>query len=447
MNNASERGHTSRKEQAILGRSPRLKGETAAWVAWAGLAWLAVAGCASPPQRPLECLGPWAVGCRRAIAVDPARRDRTLPLAIWYPVEPDQATGRRASYTFYRRWPLTLRLRSDVAVADAPVSRARKWPLIVFSHGAPTLETQSPNYVETLASWGFVVVGVRHVGSSIFDRRTPLQSPAPGVGTVTDGGKSFDAYDVAVAAKRGERWALDLASRPENHSLNRPFDVWFTINWVAEQGEAPSSFLHDAVDATRVGVTGHSAGGSTALAAAASYGDVPPDPRIRAIVAISAAVAGVIPDKVLRTVAAPTLFVVGDRDERAPWEAETLRAAKLIASQPAAIVKVRGAGHCQFADIEGFAYRLRTLGLYPWTWSWLGGRVLSRAYRECHKEGMLAPCTAQRLLDKYAVAFFRLHLQGDRTVADTLSPARARRDEPAVELLTPPFPDPARVSK
>ena len=407
------------------------------WVLSASLA----LGCARPPKRPMEHMGPWAVGYRRATGVDHRRGGRTLPMAIWYPVEPEKAQGKRASYTCFESALLTLGVRSDVAVRDAPISRARRWPLVVFSHASPSLETQSPNYVETLASQGFVVVGVRHVGNTVFESFRDGQALESITRTVmargTDGEavareERFSAYEIAAAARHGEAWALELVGNPRHFNLVRPFDVWFTIDWMAEQAGRPASFLHGLVNTDRVGVTGHSGGASTALAAAMGYGGLPPDPRIRAVVPIATAGAALIPDEALRTITAPVLFVTGDNDERAPWRGETLRASQLVSSSCATIARIRGAGHAHFADIDGFAHRVKSLGLYPWTWRWIGIGRLLRTYREVHAPGMLSPYEAQRILNEHAVAFLARHLKGEHPSQAARPTARHRCGRPAI---------------
>lgn len=412
-----------------------------------GLAALAVvlAGCASPVRRPMEMMGPWAVGFRRATAVDERRGGRELPLAVWYPVAPAEALGRRARYTCLRHPLLTLSIRSDVAVRDAPPARGHAWPLVVFSHAAPSLETQSPNYVETLASHGFVVIAPRHVGGSTFETQRAAKVEALATRTVTSrdvGGRlvtrreTVSVPQVIAAAQRGEAWALELAGSADHVNFARTFDVWSVIDWAAAQARDPSSFLYRAADAERVGVTGHSAGGCTALAAAAGYGGRPPDPRILAIVPVAAAGTTLIPDETLRTVTAPALFIAGDRDEVAPWTAEAMRACRLLGSRPADIVKIHNAGHCHFADVDGFAHLAKAMGLYPWAWQWPSGRRLRRTYREAHADGTLTPYEAQRILNKYAVAFLLRHLKGDTARDAAFATSPARHDEPLVEIIT-----------
>ena len=395
----------------------------------------------------METMGPWAVGFRRARATDARRGGRKLPLAIWYPVAPAEAQGRRAGYSCVPLPLMPLRVRSDTAVWDAPIARARKWPVVIFLHGLPSLETQSPNYTETLASHGFVVVAVRHTGTSVFsigrDVRRWLSALKKGAtpdlprtlpGEQPPGGLCA----TAAAARRGEAWALEWAGRPSAFCLSRTFDAWFAMDWVAEQARTPSSFLHGAVDPDRVGLTGHSAGGSICLAAAAGYGGSPPDPRIRAIVPIAPAGTAFVPAEALDTVAAPALFVAAGSDKLAPWAEETRRVFDLIPSRAKAIARIRGAAHTHFADIEGYVHLAKSFGFYPWVWRLVGPAFLSRLYDDTHAPGALPAYESQRLLNKYAVAFLALHLKGDDAGRALLTPGQAGGHEPAVDLLTRP---------
>jgi len=414
----------------------------------AGIALLALVGCCPPPQRPRESMGPWAVGFRRATATDAARGGRPLPLAIWYPVEPGKATGRRASYTCFQHPLLVIGMRSDVAVWDAPISRAQRWPLVIFCHGLPSFETQSPCYMETLASQGFVVVSIRHTGSSTFDVSRKLRAwlakaengtPRELPDALPGDPQGLSPCAILAAARQGEPWAIERASRPEAFHLARPLDVWRTIDWMAEQARTPSSFLYQAVDAERVGVTGHSAGGYVSLAAAVSYDGHPPDPRICAILPIATAFTRILPDEALRTITAPALFAVGGKDKVAPWERDTRQALDAVSSPAPVAVRIRGAGHTHFADIDGIACAVKRSGLYPWSWPLISaaGHNFQRAYyREARAKDLLPPYEAQRILNKYAVAFFALHLKGDTSCRATLSPGYARIHEPAVDFVT-----------
>jgi len=77
----------------------------------------------------------------------------------------------------------------------------------------------------------------------------------------------------------------------------------------------------------------------------------------------------------------------------------------------------------------------RPLGLYPWAWQWPSGRRLRRACREVHADGMLTPYEAQRILNKYAVAFLLRHLKGDTGSDAVFTTSPARHDEPLVEII------------
>ena len=71
------------------------------------------------PVDPPGQLGPLAVGYEAFTSVDSDRADRSLPVEVWYPVDPGDAQGLPA--VTYPLAPL-IGLESEVAVAGAPVS-------------------------------------------------------------------------------------------------------------------------------------------------------------------------------------------------------------------------------------------------------------------------------------------------------------------------------------
>jgi Chlorophyllase enzyme len=124
--------------------------------------------------------GPRRVGRISFLAVDSTRREamtsdpadfRELVFHVWYPS--DAAAGTRASYvdaslqdSVFRRAfsfaELLARVRSN-ALADVPVSgAARRYPVILFSHGLGMLSRLYTSFIENLASHGYIVVGVDH---------------------------------------------------------------------------------------------------------------------------------------------------------------------------------------------------------------------------------------------------------------------------------------------
>jgi predicted dienelactone hydrolase len=132
-----------------------------------------------------------------------------LKLAIWYPSEAPAQPTQVGPY------------RLDVAMDGAPSGRAL--PLIVMSHGIGGSSLDSSNLAVSLAQAGFVVVAVTHSGDNYEDRS-----------------RSF--------------LRRNFADRPRH--VTRAIDFMLS--------EWPG---HRAIDPRRIGIFGHSAGGTTSLIA------------------------------------------------------------------------------------------------------------------------------------------------------------------------------------
>ncbi|MEQ8843083.1 MAG: hypothetical protein RIB98_19070 [Acidimicrobiales bacterium] len=171
-------------------------------------------------------IGPYPVGVT----------SRELPtgnlVEIWYPAGPD-AEGQTDTYAVRDFTPEVMRalvpadIDDQVTVAagrDASTAEDGPFPLVMFSHGSTSFRFQSTNLAHHLASWGLVVASADHPSRSLANF---LERP--------EGGPS-SADDVLAA--------LELVTTdPE---------------------------LGPAIDADRVGLSGHSAGGGTTLAVAAT---------------------------------------------------------------------------------------------------------------------------------------------------------------------------------
>jgi dienelactone hydrolase len=260
--------------------------------------------------------GPFPVGVRTIQGRDPAR-DRIFTCEVWYPAAAshagqDLAAGTQDAFTV----PGFPAPRRQAAVRDADAEPG-EYPLIAFSHHSGGPRRMATFLCTHLASHGYVVAALDH--SEVF---------AP-----------------ELARKQNET-AEEKAARLEALIANRVPDVRFLLDLLLE-GEAWDSAAR--LDATRLGIVGHSFGGWTALAAP----DV--EPRLRAVVALAPGGAsrrkpGMIPVTLRfawgRDV--PTLYLVAEDDTSLPVAGMY----ELFDRTPATrrMVMLRRADHMHFMD-------------------------------------------------------------------------------------------------
>jgi len=333
------------------------------------------------------------VGLTRDQAVDASRGDRTLPVQIWHPLAPG-TTGPTGFY-FLQGIPFV----SKNGILD-PVPVPGQFPLIVFSHGSFGINIQSLQLCETLASHGFVVVAPEHIGNTTQDLGEPTEVPL------------------------------------SQSAVERPQDVSFIIDWMAAKAADPADPFYEAVDASVVGVAGHSFGGYTALAMAAGYAGTPPavvlpDPRVAAIMPIAPA-SGWITDDELAAIRVPTILLSGTLDTTTPIEPNTTRPWNLIAADFVRRVDVIDATHTHFANICDIANLLFALGIGVADWPDIGAGQLVQPYYDTCVPPAFSLDEAQRIQDHYAVSFFRLHLFGEQEYRWFLRRDYALENEPNV---------------
>ena len=214
----------------------------------------------APSAEPLVVLpkptGAHRVGRIAFHMVDSTRREvmtpepddyRELVMHVWYPS--DDTGGTPASYldvsledgatrAYYGRLgvldPLS-RVRAHAFVSARMSDAARRYPVVLFSHGLGLLSGFYTSYIENLASEGYVVVGVEH----------PWFSGAftlPGGRAVTNRSTQADRQRDVVTQAEDLSFVVTVLER-----LNRA-------------GPAASR-LAGRLDMDRVGVFGHSRGG------------------------------------------------------------------------------------------------------------------------------------------------------------------------------------------
>jgi dienelactone hydrolase len=219
---------------------------------------------------------PWAAGVNA----------RELMVSLWYPAMPSD--GRRARYMTPAESEFLLASRgltgvpqdalSTVrtnAVSDAtPAGRQRSLPLVVLSPGFTSPRSTLTALAEDLASHGYVVAGIDHTYES-------------------DATAFPDGRVTTCLARQAPR-----SGRGEKVVAGRAADVSFVLGELTGAHPAwPGAAL---IDASRMAMAGHSAGGAAAIAAMLA------DSRIRAGIDMDGATHAPIPDEGLSR---PFLFL------------------------------------------------------------------------------------------------------------------------------------------
>src|SRR5262245_54904885 len=242
-----------------------------------------------------EVPGPYGVGETSAVLVDstrptmangsfPGAPDRTLQTVIWYPTAPG-AGG-----------------------PDAPLAvDGKPFPLVVFAHALGSYNTQSQFLTSHLASHGYVVAAPAF----------PLMTiGAPGGSTIAD-----------VAAQAG--------------------DVSFVIDSLLALANDPQNRFASGVDASRIGLSGHSGGALTTLVT--TYDANLREPRIKAAVAF-APPACFLQAGYYDAARVPLLILQGDQDLLVDAVGDA-GAVYTRAQRPKALLVVHGGTHIGFADV------------------------------------------------------------------------------------------------
>ena len=234
----------------------------------------------SPFARPG---GPYAVGTYDWLWVDDRRPERytkdptdkrKLPVQVWYPA--DSVPGEeRAPYirtlAEFGSSP-TFKALEHVktnAVSAAPVAKAeRKYPVLIYNHGAGWPRFSATFVTEALASHGYVVFGVDHPGLD----RTVLFSDGTAFNADTLRGPPPDPKQDLRTATAQSMEFLDAVA----------FPIWiedsrFVLDQVEALNRAPGPF-RGRLDLDRIGMLGWSFGGAAAIEMLRT------DPRVKAAV-------------------------------------------------------------------------------------------------------------------------------------------------------------------
>lgn len=221
----------------------------------------------------------------------------------------------------------------DVAAAPGP------FPVVLFSHGFSGIRVQSSFLTSHLASWGMIVVAPDHPSRAL--------------------------PDVLLGTATGDRaGAVD--------------DLLRSLELLQAENATAGSRFEGRVDAERVGVVGHSAGGGTSIAAAL-------DPRIDGYVSLSAGG----PAEGAAYPVTPSLFVAGSLDAVVP-PAERTMPAFAGAPSPSTYVELAATGHQGFTDFCTFGNGTGIIGIAEA--SGLGGLLDAQPqFRTLGEDGCLPP--------------------------------------------------------
>jgi predicted dienelactone hydrolase len=342
-------------------------------------------------------LGDYAVGHLEVTIQDPNDPARALPTQVWYPAESYDADAL-TTYVIGTMGPFELEYPSAHAQRNVAAAEGA-FPFVIFSHGYGGIANQSLDLCERLASHGFVVASPAHTGNTAED--------------------DFNGTSVPRAEAAADRV----------HDVTTLIDV-FTSETSA------SEVLAGHVDASKVGVTGHSFGGYTSLVSVTGHATLglPADPRVSAIAPICPD-SSEFTDAELSEVTVPVLFVGGTLDMATPIDPQITRAYDLMSSAVRIRVDVMGATHTHFANICTLGAALIEMGLTPDTWEEIGAGALLAIHEETCGEDAFPIDEAIRIQTHYVVAFFRTHLVGEPEWEGLLSAEYAAACEPSVGFL------------
>lgn len=338
---------------------------------------LALAACtpapsidATCPAAPFQDPGPYAAGVT-TLDVD------GVAVEVWYPIERGSIGGSARDEYDMRDWlpddmraliaaEAPTRFTTD-AYRDVPASDAGPFPVVLFSHGLGGFRAQSSFLTTHLAAWGFVVVAPEHAERNLSAvLRNELRDEA------------VPQLEAALEAIRAE-------------------------------GSRAGGLLEGAVDASRVGLMGHSAGGG-ALAALIDQRGLEAQAWVG-----------------LATIAAPQRempgFLLGGTADQIAVPETVERTFDDLAHSSKRYLSVEGAGHLAFSDIcligreRGGVLQIAQDSGVP-----ISSLVIRLASDGCRPEDLPAE-QAWPTIRHYVTAHFRAALSDERTSPSGLEPA------------------------
>ncbi|MEZ4399919.1 MAG: dienelactone hydrolase family protein [Kofleriaceae bacterium] len=351
----------------------------------------AAAGCGGDAVAPpldvgVEAAGPYPVGTTTVTLAD-AARGRDLPTQLWYPadevaraaaaagfpIEELEAGANRTTYAaLLAAAAPTCPTRTAHAARDAAPAGGR-FPLVVMSHCHACTRFSTMTVAERLASHGFVVLAVDHVGNTLWDQQAGTGLP-------------LDASTLAL----------------------RVGDVELAIA-AAVAGAAPiPPAVAAMIDGDRLGLVGHSFGAVTVGKVAQD------DARVDAALALAAPMENpLLPGVTVAAIGRPLGFVVALEDNSiTALGNELIRTNYERATGGAWKAEVADAGHWSVSDL---------VGVVP---AFAPGCGAGTRQTDDQAFTYLDAATGRGLTAAYATAFFKAYLEGDAAGLAYLDAAR-----------------------
>lgn len=180
-----------------------------------------------PQYKPLEVTGKYSINSIQFTFIDKNRvetysdknENRKVNVEIWYPENTDEV-----------------------------------FPLIVFSHGSFGIKSSNLSLYRELASHGYIVCSLDHPYHSFWTKDKD--------GQVTFLSMEFMNELQREDAKKDKLQSYDYYQKWMNIRMD---DINFVIDTILEQASSEDNEVFSLVDTKRIGVAGHSLGGSAAL--------------------------------------------------------------------------------------------------------------------------------------------------------------------------------------